>query len=118
MCDSEGCTTGTIGLPNPKRVASRKCTGSSILTQHIQVPARVFTPGESLRARRSHPGFLFKLSRQGIARFSARMEFWRGTGPDLGCDGIVPFTMPAQILFGLLFEVFDIRHRRSGIYLP
>jgi hypothetical protein len=28
---------------------------------------------------RSHPGFLFKLSRQGIARFSARMEFWRST---------------------------------------
>ena len=26
--------------------------------------------------------------------------------------------MPAQILFGLLSELFDIRHRRSGIYLP
>lgn len=36
----------------------------------------------------------------------------------MGCDGIEPFTMPAQILFGLLFEVLDIRHRRSGIYLP
>jgi hypothetical protein len=36
----------------------------------------------------------------------------------LSCDGIVPFTMPAQILFGLFFEVFDIRHGRSGVYLP
>jgi hypothetical protein len=26
--------------------------------------------------------------------------------------------MPTQILFGLFFEVFDIRHRRSGVDLP
>jgi hypothetical protein len=35
----------------------------------------------------------------------------------LRCDRIVPFTMPAQILFGLLLEVFGIRHRRNRIYL-
>jgi hypothetical protein len=38
-------------------------------------------------------------------------------GPDLGCDEIVPFTMAAPILFGLLFEVFDIRHRRTWYLL-
>jgi hypothetical protein len=37
--------------------------------------------------------------------------------PDSGCDRIVPFAMPTQILFGLLLEVFDVRHRRSSIHL-
>ena len=34
--------------------------------------------------------------------------------PDLGCDRIVPFAMPTQILFGLLLQVFEIRHGRMG----
>jgi hypothetical protein len=36
---------------------------------------------------------------------------------DCGRDGIVPFAMPTQILFRLLLEVFDVRHRRKGIYM-
>jgi hypothetical protein len=35
--------------------------------------------------------------------------------PDDGSDGIIPLTVPSQILFGLLSKVFEIRHRRKKI---
>jgi hypothetical protein len=33
--------------------------------------------------------------------------------PDDGSDGVIPFPMPTQILFGLFSEVFEIRRRRK-----
>src|ERR1700689_3449414 len=32
--------------------------------------------------------------------------------PDDSCDGIIPLAVPSQILFGLFFEVFKVRHSR------
>jgi len=39
----------------------------------------------------------------------------RQHGADLGCHGIVPVAMPAQKLFGLLPEVFEIGHGRIWV---
>src|SRR4029077_20099812 len=37
----------------------------------------------------------------------------RQCSSNLGGDWMIPFTMPAQILLGLLLEVVEVRHRRS-----
>jgi hypothetical protein len=34
MCDWEGCTTGTIGLPDPNQRSVVKTSGSSILNMY------------------------------------------------------------------------------------
>jgi hypothetical protein len=78
MCDWEGCTTGTIGLPNPNRRSVGKTSG--LLHPYIsrytaRVPRDRFLAfeGEGMTWMRQP-------SWQGIALFSVRMEFWRSTG--------------------------------------
>jgi hypothetical protein len=41
----------------------------------------------------------------------------RQYGPNFGSDGIIPFTMPAQILLGLFSEVVEVRHWRICCHL-
>src|SRR5438876_10742860 len=78
MCDWEGCTTGTIGLPNPNQ--RRVVKTSEFLHPYIyrytaRVPRDRFLAfeGEGMTWMRQP-------SRQGIALFSVHMEFWRSTG--------------------------------------
>ena len=74
MCDWEGCTTGTIGLPNPNRRSVVKTSGFPpyIYRYTARVPRDRFLvlEGEGITWM-GHP------SCQGIAAFSVRIEFWR-----------------------------------------
>src|SRR6266404_5862962 len=77
MCDWEGCTTGTIELPNPKQRRVVKTSGflhPYIYRYTARVPRDRFLAfeGEGITWMRQP-------SRQGIALFSVRMEFWRST---------------------------------------
>src|SRR5882724_4938264 len=79
MCDWEGCTNGTIGLPNPNQRSVVKTSGflhPYIYRYTARVPRDRFLAfgGEGMTWMRQP-------SRQGIALFSVRMEFWRSTGP-------------------------------------
>src|SRR5438876_5845415 len=84
MCDWEGCTTGTIGLPNPNQRRVVKTSGflhPYIYRYTARVPRDRFLAfeGEGMTWMRQP-------SRQGIALFSVRIEFWRSTA-----DGITSF---------------------------
>src|SRR5438876_11961178 len=77
MCDWEGCTTGTIGLPNPNQRRVVKTSGflhPYIYRYTARVPRDRFLAfeGEGMTWMRQP-------SRQGIALFSVRMEFWRSS---------------------------------------
>ena len=50
MCDWEGCTTGTIGLPNPNQRSVAKTSGF-LHPLYIQVYRAGVPPGEILGAR-------------------------------------------------------------------
>jgi hypothetical protein len=83
MCDWEGCTTGTIGLPNPNRRSVAKASGFL----HLYIYR--YTARALLRERFSALEgegitWMGQPSRQGIALFSVRIEFWRSTGQSFG----------------------------------
>src|SRR5436309_7710085 len=76
--DWEGCTTATNELPNPNQRSVVKTSGflhPYIYRYTARVPRDRFLAfeGEGMTWMRQP-------SRQGIALFSARMEFWRSTG--------------------------------------
>jgi hypothetical protein len=80
MCDWEGCTTGTIELPNPNQ---RHVKTSGFLHPYIyrytdiyRYTARV--PRDRFLALEGEGiTWMRQPSRQGIALFSVHMEFWR-----------------------------------------
>jgi hypothetical protein len=80
MCDWEGCTTGTIGLPNPNQRSVAKT--SRFLHPYIyRYTARSGCSGERFSALEGEGiTWMGQPSRQGIAPFSVRIEFWRRTG--------------------------------------
>jgi hypothetical protein len=81
MCDWEGCTTGTIGLPNPDQRSVAKTSG--FLHPYIyRYAARGFPRERFLALEGEGITWMGRPSRQGIALFSARIEFWRSTGYD------------------------------------
>src|ERR1700682_3443716 len=80
MCDWEGCTTGTIGLPNPKQRSVAKTSG--FLHPHIYIYTGILRgvpPGRFLALEGEGITWMGQPSRQGIALFSVRIEFWRST---------------------------------------
>jgi|SRR3981189_3215799 hypothetical protein len=78
MCDWEGCTTGTIGLPNPKQRSIAKTSG--FLHPYIyRYAARGFPRERFLALEGEGITWMGRPSRQGIALFSVRIEFWRST---------------------------------------
>src|SRR5260370_42347155 len=76
----EGCTTGTIGLPNPNQRSVAKT--SRFLHPYIyRYTARSGCSGERFSALEGEGiTWMGQRSRQGIAPFSVRIEFWRRTG--------------------------------------
>ena len=82
MCDWEGCTTGTIGPPNPNQRSVAKT--SRILRPYISRYIQVYRSGCSWERFSALEGegitWMGQPSRQGIAPFSVRREFWRRTG--------------------------------------
>jgi hypothetical protein len=78
MCDWEGCTTGTIGLPNPNQRSVAKT--SRFLHPYIyRYAARGFPRERFLALEGEGITWMGQPSRQGIAPFSVRIEFWRRT---------------------------------------
>jgi len=87
MSDWEGCTTGTIRLPNPnQRSVSRKHIGSSILihkgTLHGFSPERILALADE---RDNLDGVSL---RQRIALFSVLIELWRSTARRIACVSV------------------------------
>jgi hypothetical protein len=78
MCDWEGCTTGTIGLPNPNQRSVAKTSG--FLHPYIQVYRAGFPRERFLALEGKGITWTGQPSRQGIALFSVCIEFWRSTG--------------------------------------
>jgi hypothetical protein len=81
MCAWEGCTTGTIELPNPNQPSVAKTSGflHPYIYRYIGTPRGV-TPGETILALEGEGiTWMGQRSRQGIALFSVRTEFWRST---------------------------------------
>ena len=77
MCDWEGCTTGMIGLPdsNPRSVVKTPdFLHPYIYTYTARVPRDRFLAFEGGGITR-----MGQPSREGIALFSVRIEFWRST---------------------------------------
>src|ERR1700675_772335 len=75
MCDWEGCTTGTIGLPNPNRRSVVRTSGflhPYIYRYTARVPRDRF-----LVLEREGITWMGQPSCQRIALFSVRIEFWR-----------------------------------------
>src|ERR1700730_8232874 len=77
MCDWEGCTTGTIGLPNPNRRSVVRTSGflhPYIYRYTARVPRDRFLvlEGEGIT-------WMGQPSCQVIALFSVRIECWRST---------------------------------------
>src|SRR5882762_3600171 len=78
MCDWEGYTTGTIGLPNPNQRSVAKTSG--FLHPYIyRYAARAFLRERILALEGEGITWMGQPSRQGIALFSVRIEFWRST---------------------------------------
>jgi hypothetical protein len=79
MCDWEGCTTGTIGLPNPNQRSVAKTSG--FLHPYIyrydiyRYAARAFLRERILALEREGITWMGQPLRQGIALFSVRLEF-------------------------------------------
>jgi hypothetical protein len=94
MCDWEGCTTGTIGLPNPNQRRFVKTSG--FLNPYIyRYTARVHRD-RFLAFEGEGMTWMRQPSWQGIALFSVRMEFWRSTAsagagacPRLGSEATI-----------------------------
>src|SRR6266849_11085500 len=78
MCDWEGCTTGTIGLPNPNQRRVVKTSG--FLHPYIHRYTARDPRDRFLAFEGEGMTWMRQPSRQGIALFSVRMEFWRSTG--------------------------------------
>src|SRR5260370_30494979 len=79
MCDLEGCTTGTIGLPNPNQRSVAKTAG--FLHPYIyRYAALSFLRGRFLALEGEGITRMGEPARQGIALFSERIEFSRRTG--------------------------------------
>src|SRR5712664_3774922 len=79
MCDWEGCTTGTIGCLIRTNLASRKRPHSSILYIY-RYTAWAFLRKRFLALEGEGITWTGQPSRQGIARFVVRIEFWRSAG--------------------------------------
>src|ERR1700676_574865 len=122
MCDWEGCTTGTIGLPNPNRRSVVRTSGflhPYIYRYTARVPRDRF-----LVLEREGITWMGQPSRQGIAAFSVRIEFWRSTppleavsymkGPLSGCRAGACAT-PACLVFAFLVVPYrDLRLKASS----
>ena len=81
MCDWEGYTTGTIGLPNPNQRSVAKTSG--FLHPYIyRYAARAFLRERILALEGEGITWMGQPSRQGIALFSVRIEFWRSMFTD------------------------------------
>src|SRR5882724_7409443 len=78
--DLAGCIIVTIELLNPHQYSVvQRARFLHPLYMYV-CAARAGVPRRrEFRALWSHPSLLFKLSRQRIARFPVRIEFWRGT---------------------------------------
>ena len=72
MCDWEGCTTGTIGLPNPKQRSVAKTSGFLYLNIYMYA-GRAFLRERILALEREGITWMGHPSRQGIALFSVRL---------------------------------------------
>jgi hypothetical protein len=79
MCDWEGYTTGTIGLPNPNQRRVAKTSGFPH-PLYIQVHRAGFLRERILALGDEGITPMGHRLRQGIALFSVRIEFWRSTG--------------------------------------
>jgi hypothetical protein len=93
MCDWEGCTTGTIGLPDPNQRSVVKTSGflhPYIYRYAARVPRDRFLAleGEGIT-------WIGQPSREGIALFSMRIEFWRSTG--LPCEALSPLATSFRV---------------------
>src|ERR1700676_2794881 len=93
MCDWEGCTTGTIGLPNPNRRSVVRTSGylhPYIYRYTARVPRDRFLvlEGEEIT-------WMGQPSCQGIALFSVRIEFWRSTAAPIGASWPYIDAMPS-----------------------
>src|ERR1700738_4920617 len=80
MCDWEGCTTGTIGLPNPKQRSVAKTSGFLYLNIYMYA-GRAFLRERILALEGEGITWMGQPSGEGIALFSARIEFWRSKRP-------------------------------------
>jgi len=90
MCDLEGCTTGTIGLPNPNQRSVAKTSG--FLHPYIyRYAALAFLRERFLALEGEGITRMGEPSRQGIALFSERIEFWRSTGMEFRAIHIVSY---------------------------
>src|SRR5438309_12122633 len=79
MCDWEACTTATTGLPNPNERSVVKTPG--FLHPYIyRYAARELLRERILALKGEGTTWMGQPSRQGIALFSVRTEFWRSTG--------------------------------------
>jgi hypothetical protein len=94
MCDWEGCTTGTIGLPNPDQRRVVKTSGF-FHPYYIQV-YRSGSPDRFLAFEGEEMTWMRQPARQGIALFSVRMEFWRSTGLVPSRRGFLPSSSPQR----------------------
>ena len=79
MCDWEGCTTGTIGLPNPIQRSVAKTSGFLHLYIY-RYTARAFLRERFLALEGEGLTWMGQPSRQGIALFSVRLEFGEAQG--------------------------------------
>jgi hypothetical protein len=75
MCDWEGCTTATNELPNPNQLSVVKTSG--FLHPYIYRYPRGFPGTDSWQLEGEGITWRGQPSRQGIALFSVRTEFWR-----------------------------------------
>jgi hypothetical protein len=79
MCDWEGCTTGTTGLPNPNQRSVVKTSG--FLHPYIyRYTAWALLRERFLALAGEGITWIGQPSRQGIALFSLRLEFGEAVG--------------------------------------
>ncbi len=95
MYDWEGCTTGTIGLPNPNQRNVAKTWG--------------FLRERFLALEGERITWMGQPSRQGSALFSVRIELWRSTP-----EAIPKVLMKVRLRYALSFAQKD-RARFDGL---
>src|SRR5258708_40024356 len=99
MCDWEGCTTGTIRPPNPNQRRVAKTSGFPHPYIYTGTPRGGSPVRESWRSGDEGITPMGHRSRQGIALFSVRIQFWRSTGAvehPTECDTIERSRMDAE----------------------
>jgi len=86
MCDWEACTTATTGLPN----RGQSSVAKFLHPYKYRYAARAFLWERILALEGEGITWMGQPSRQGIALFSVRTEFWRSTDEGLARFSRIP----------------------------